>query len=336
MRNNDEVMLADAGDAKERRAFTASELIECMACRRSNPPTRPNCLYCGAALKPHGRSFDPHAVIPKAESGLEKSFTVVALFNGATAGDESVLSKAANLVNLTMPDLLAVTSATRGAPLYCTNTAEEAEVVHERMRELAIPVITIRDDELNLDKPVQELRSLEFTDDSLHVVLRPGAEKVSARWEDIALLVLGRVQMTTFEIEQKRNRRQTHLIEERELTTVEPVLDLYLDRIDDGWRIRSGNFDFSCLGEGKAITAFENFAALVEVLRRRAGHAEFDDSFLRLRSVLNKVWPVEEGSARTERRRIAMRQFEARLINSNNEAQFTRYSRLVNFLRTAN
>jgi hypothetical protein len=90
------------------------------------------------------------------------------------------------------------------------------------------------------------------------------------------------------------------------------------------------------LGEDKAITAFENFAALVEVLRRRAGNAEFDDSFLRLRSVLNKVWPVEEGCVRTENRRTAMRRYEARVVNSDNEAQVTRYSRLVNFLRAAN
>ena len=332
MRDNDKVMLADVGDSKERRAFTPSELIECNACGRSNPPTRHNCLYCGAALKTHGRSFDPHAVIPAAESGLEKSFTVVALAKG-DAVEESALGRAADLVALSTPDLRAVTSATRGAPFYCTNTAEQAEVVRERIRELAIPTITISDDELNLDKPVLELRSLEFTDDLLQAVLRPGAGQVSARWEDVELLVLGRVQMTTFEVEQKRNRRQTHLIEEREMTTVEPVLDLYLEGINEGWRIRSGNFDFSCLGKDKAITAFENFVALVEVLRRRAGNAEFDDSFLRLRSVLNKVWPVEEGCVKTENRRTAMRQYEARVVSSDNEAQFTRYSRLLQVLK---
>ena len=165
MRDNDKVILADEGDSKERRAFTQSELIECNACGRSNPPTRPNCLYCGAALKTHGRSFDPHAVMPAPESGLEKSFTVVALARGDAAVEESALARAADLVALSPPDLRAVTSATRGAPFYCTNTAEQAEVVRERMRELAIPAVTISDDELNLDKPVQELRSLEFTDD---------------------------------------------------------------------------------------------------------------------------------------------------------------------------
>src|SRR5437667_5685332 len=32
------------------RPFSASDLIDCSVCQRSNPPNRVNCIYCGRAL----------------------------------------------------------------------------------------------------------------------------------------------------------------------------------------------------------------------------------------------------------------------------------------------
>src|SRR6267142_2029555 len=32
------------------QSFAAAEMITCDACLRANPPTRANCLYCGATL----------------------------------------------------------------------------------------------------------------------------------------------------------------------------------------------------------------------------------------------------------------------------------------------
>ena len=99
-----------------------------------------------------------------------------------------------------------------------------------------------------------------------------------------------------------------------------------------GWRIRAGSFDFSCLGAEKKPVAFENFRALADVLRRNAAHAVYDDSYVRIRVALNKVWPLEARAGATERRRTLTREINATATISDNELQFTRYSRLLRLL----
>jgi hypothetical protein len=91
------------------------------------------------------------------------------------------------------------------------------------------------------------------------------------------------------------------------------------------------NFDFSCLGKEKSITAFQNFAVLTNLLRARAVNAMFDEAYNRSRSILAKMWPAEEPENRTERRR----DFHAsvRTTTSDNLSQFTRYSRLRRLLK---
>src|SRR5215471_7761074 len=42
---------AAMAEAPRPRAFSASELVQCSACSRANPPTRGSCLYCGATLE---------------------------------------------------------------------------------------------------------------------------------------------------------------------------------------------------------------------------------------------------------------------------------------------
>ena len=50
-----------------------------------------------------------------------------------------------------------------------------------------------------------------------------------------------------------------------------------------------------------------------------------------MRAVLNKVWPPETKVVATEKRRGAMGAFDATATVSDNELQFTRYSRLLRF-----
>src|SRR6185369_17538558 len=66
-------------DAPKPRAFSASELVQCGACSRTNPPTRASCLYCGAALEvTELNAFAPEPV-PDTGSSSAVSFHVVAL-----------------------------------------------------------------------------------------------------------------------------------------------------------------------------------------------------------------------------------------------------------------
>ncbi|MFZ0750698.1 MAG: hypothetical protein WAM70_15145, partial [Pyrinomonadaceae bacterium] len=156
-------------------------------------------------------------------------------------------------------------------------------------------------------------------------------EKASVPWNDVVLIVLGRLYFMTTEVEQKRGKSK-QVLDERQLTSDEAVLDIYCRADETGWRIRAGSFDFSCLGAEKKPVAFENFRALAEVLRRNAPHAVYDDSYVRLRVALNKVWPLESRANATERRRTLTREIDATATISDNENQFTRYARMLRLL----
>jgi hypothetical protein len=331
---NNEPTFSDTAEAPERRAFAATEMVACPACSRSNPPTRENCLYCGAALPITEKTVSKPLALSPQESQTKKTFHVVAVADRRFDVDETALTEAAKLLELTTSEVRPLLSATTAAPLCSTTTLADGETVRERLRALRIETVSIEDEQLHPDTAPSELRGLELRDDSLTATCRPGAKRVSANWEDIRLFVLGRLHVLTVEVEQKRNRKSSQILEERELSTDEAVLDLYVRDDPAGWRIRSGSFDFSCLGKEKAMTAFENFAKLSSGLRERASNARFDDSYNRLRSALNKVWPVEQGRDKTERRRSAKGRIEAKITSSDNEAQFTRYSRMLRLIAT--
>lgn len=326
---NNEPIFADTSEATERRAFAPAEMVACPACFRSNPPTRENCLYCGAALPFTETNFPLPLATPAPESPTEKSFHVVGVPGLPFDVDAAALTEAAKLLELTNSELIPLLRAPTVAPLCTKTTLAEAETLRERLQALGIETVSIEEEHLNLDIAPNELRGLELRDDSLAAVCRRGAETVSASWVDISLIVLGRLHVITVEVEQKRNRKRSQVLNEREMSTDEAVLDLYVRDDPAGWRIRSGSFDFSCLGKAKAMTAFANFTTLSDLLRQRAVNARFDESYNRLRSALNKVWPTEPSGDKTERRRSAKGRIEAKITSSDNEAQFTRYSRML-------
>jgi hypothetical protein len=144
---------------------------------------------------------------------------------------------------------------------------------------------------------------------------------------------VGRLHSTTVEVEEKRSGGRRRKLGEREFSTDEALLDIYEQGDNPGWRIRSNSFDFSCLEDQKSLTAFQNFAVLTEMLQDRAAKADFDDSYNHLRTILAKVWPVEERAALTEKRRVGARAFHVTITSSDNLDEFTRYSRLRRFLK---
>jgi len=103
---------------------------------------------------------------------------------------------------------------------------------------------------------------------------------------------------------------------------------------DETWRIASRSFDFSCLGEKKKLLAAENFVTLVQTLRERAPAATFDDSYPQLRKLLTAVWPMVQQTSGGGWRRMRPGKFNVQAVTTtNNEAQFTRYSRLRHYLQ---
>ena len=342
MTADNETPLPDSAP-KDRRAFTASEMIQCSGCARANPPMRSSCLYCGAALEgsqetslPPLTSSSPAALdllpsVLKPEPQSESLSHVVILdphVGGASLSDIAATS------GLTTAELEMLLSSSPKAALLCSAVdPAQAELLSNRLRGSGLETMVVTDKELDLHSPPKDLRALEFTESSLTGVGRRGQTKETVGWDDLILIVPGRLHRSTVEIEEKRSGARRRKLDERELSSDEALLDIYVRNDHASWRILSNSFDFSCLAEQKSITAFQNFAALTELLQDRARKADFNDSYNRLRSILTKVWPVEERAGLTERRRAGARSFHATITSSDNLKEFTRYSRLLGFLK---
>ena len=338
----DDQALTNNVDSTQARTFTASELVPCPSCSRANPPTRANCLYCGAGLGICVEALPSALSHPPAHAGgsdfapgttpekgtAEDVVHVVALPTGSDGREVSV--ETAQVLNLTPPEMNSLMSA-RVAPLYATTATEQAQAISDQLRSVGVEPATISDAQLNLATPPKQIAALAMDNDALTASVRRAGERVSVPWNDVVLIVLCRLYFTTTEVEQKRDKSK-QVLDERQLTTDEAVLDIYSRADETGWRIRAGSFDFSCLGAEKKLLAFENFRVLADVLRRNGPHAVCDDSYLRIRVALNKVWPLEAKAGASERRRTLTREIHATATVSDNELQFTRYSRLLRFL----
>jgi hypothetical protein len=316
----------------DRRAFAPSEMIECSGCARANPPTRSNCLYCGAPLETvHVNRFEQLALaVPKSELA-QGSLSHVAVTTVDIS--ETALAGLAGVCNLTTEELAVLVSAAGRSVPVCAVDSSQAENICQRLRGMNFEPFTDPDEQLNLEVAPKDLRTLEFTDESLVGVCRRGGEHVTINRDDVILIVAGRLFVTTLEIEKKKSGGQTRTFNEREFSADEAVLDMYARNVLLGWRIKSGSFDFSFLGDEKSITAFTNFSSLTNILRRRACNADFDDAYNRLRSILAKMWPSEPTEGKTERRRAGARRIQAIVASKDNLGEFTRYSRLRRFLK---
>lgn len=319
-------------EVTERRAFESAEMIACPACSRTNAPTREKCLYCGDALPLTGKNVREVTATAPVQAEPE-SIHVVVFTPRQIARDEAAIAEAARLLHLSKSEVTALRKAKTAAPLRVV-TLSDAHSICECLRRLGFPAVSVTDARLHPEIASRDIRALKLDDDSLTGICRHRGERVSVMWEDVTLIVAGRLHTTTVEVEQKRNRKQNRVLNERELSSDEAVLDIYTHDDPAGWRIKSGSFDFSCLGEDKALTTFENFAALVALLERSAAYAHFDDSYGGLRSALKQVWPIEQREGATELRRSARGRIEAKISSRDNEDQFTRYSRLLWLVET--
>ena len=190
----------------------------------------------------------------------------------------------------------------------------------------------ISEQHLDLESPPIDIRALEICDESVTAFGRRGEPQLTMPWPDVTLVVMGHLHFSTVEVEQKRKRNQRKIVAERRLSTDEAVLDIYRQNEIVAWRIKSNSFDFSCLREQKAVTAFDNFASLIKLLLQHANSADFNDDYVRLRPLLDGIWPTENSEQPPQRRRAGWRELEATVSHTSNEEQFNWYSRVLRVL----
>lgn len=311
------------------RPFAEAEMIVCSACLRTNPPTRATCIYCATELPGRRHAADAQSPPATAAAKTENHYILV-LAPAIGEVTESAVAEAAALLHLKINELSAIVDSGKSLPLARAATIEQATLLGGQLRGLGIENLAVADEELKLETPARRIRSLEFSEDELTGVTVSGVAGVSTNWADVVLIVTGRLLVNRHEVEERRRRGRTQPVGSREMFADESVLDIYSMSEPAGWRISAGNFDFSCLGSEKGVTAFENFAAVVKLLRERAVNADFDDLYVGLRTVLAAVWPLEQHTRKGEWRRSGAGKFDvATVTTTDNESQFTRYSRLL-------
>lgn len=319
----------------EPRGFALDQMVRCEACLRANPPTRTSCLYCAAQLTATEQSAALQKPTLRRLEKWEQGFNVILVPGNATSLNEETLPEIAELLRLNVEDLRKIIEAREPLPVARATTPDEAALIERKLGALGLKVMVVADNELEQeDSTPKRVRALELTDDAL-VLFQTGANKVwRVAWNEIVLLVAGRFFVREIEVEERKGRRaENEIMDARELSTDEAVLDIYAAQGATAWRITAGSFDFSCLGAQKKLVTAQNFSTLIEVLRARAALTAYDDSYNRVRSLLSAAWPLEqETESRGWRRAGPGRVSTEAVTRSDNEFQFTRYSRLRRYL----
>jgi hypothetical protein len=332
---NPELFNVDVAAEARPRSFTPAEMLTCDTCLRANPPTRNECLYCGAQLPVTPTSRTPELQEQTAAPGSHEGFYVVAASRDLAGVDDSSLETLATRLEIKATDLRGALRSAGDLPFCHLDTREQAEEFAGEMRQSGIQTSIISAEDLKSASAGKKIRGLEFSADGLTGLTVTSGEHIFTPWPDLILLVVGRLLTTNIEDVAQQKRRGQKPLDHREVSHDETMLDLYSRSSDTPWRIMAASFDFSCLGERKGMTAFENFATLIDILREKAANLVVNDSYVAARTVLAKVWPLASSTRGGGWRRAGAGKLEVSTVTTiDNEAQFNNYSRLSQVLRT--
>jgi hypothetical protein len=316
--------------------FKPDQLVACESCLRTNPPTRVNCLYCGANLPIHDGIADLQKPALRPLESWEQGYNNILKPRPAIDAlnlSETAVAEAADLLKLEAPALSRIISSKQALPLARTATRDEATLVQRRLRMLGIDSDIVADVNLATDGsgPLR-VRAIEIADSGLKAYERPGAQPVDLLWSEIVLMVVGRLTVQRVESREEASRKENRLLDSSEFFSDETVFDFY-NTAGKSFRIMSKSFDFSCLGTEKGLLAEQNMATLLALFREQASNAGWDDSFNSVRKELEVVWPSERRAESAGWRRDRPGKItKGSITEINNESQFQKYSWLRHHL----
>ncbi|HXL81448.1 MAG TPA: hypothetical protein VN951_11285 [Pyrinomonadaceae bacterium] len=332
-KDNESVIMPNDGPSTDSaaRSFTPDEMVRCESCLRANPPTRANCLYCGSALP-----VQPAAVVLQkpALRPLEKwehGYNNILLPSPANLS-EGGLAEIADFLRLEKEDLWRIVAAAVPLPLARSSSKEEAELIQQRLKNAQITSLIVADTSLGLDASVK-LRALEFRDDGVDAYQSPQAAPLKISRDDFVLMVSGRITRKRVELTEERKRSESRVLEADQFFADASVIDLYTKHETTPYRIASGSFDFSCLAERKLLVASENMSILISVFRENVPAIGYDQTYNAVRKALEPVWRSEQQNESTGWRRGRPGKYSlGSVMETSNESQFSRYSRLRYYL----
>ncbi|HEX9930116.1 MAG TPA: hypothetical protein VGB02_16400 [Pyrinomonadaceae bacterium] len=312
--------------------FSPEQMVECNACRRPNAPTRLNCFYCGARLEISEKNEKLIRPVFRKLENWEKGFNVVCFSSSANELSHSDLKAVSAFLGFQGDVLKNLLEFGFPLPVSRVETAEEAGIVENRLKDFNLNAFIIADEDLSPEKPPQRVRGLEFSE---NLTLRfTGNDNIETlNWKDLSVFVEGRIFESKREaLEQRKKGEAKEIGEASEFSADERVLDFYDLKNLLGYRISAKSFDFSCLGAKKSLLANENFEILVDELKQRAPNAFFDGNYKIIRALLSQVWEMDERRDLTGLQHAGVGKINlGSTLTINNQSQFTRYSRLLAF-----
>ncbi len=326
----------------EPRGFTPEQMIVCDVCLRANPPTRAACLYCAATLPATEASLSLRQPTLRRLEKWERGFNCILARAPLTASlSEEVILAVAQLLRFDRESVKKIVEGRQPLPLARVVTLDDANLIKERLIAHGFEVWIIGDEALAVESsPPVRLRALEFTDAELIAYPTGGGQEQRASWSQVFLLVTGRLIMRRVEVQERRGRggAEHEIVDAREFGDDEALLDIYVARGQEqwnNWRIGSNNFDFSCLGAEKDLLAAKNYVALIIALQKKASAAKLEESYNRVRQLLTDAWPLEQRTEAGGWHRARPGKYSTESVTiSDNERQFTLYSRLQHYLQT--
>lgn len=305
--------------------FAPEDLVACPRCGRSNAPTRPTCLYCGATT---AATVKPIQLEPRELEVWETGFNVIVL-ECDRADIDGAAAVAASAVPTDGSVLRQLLASGKALPLARLETEEQALALSDQLQTFGIRTGMIPDSDLTPASTPTRLRGLEFFDDGVALGLFGSDERVLLGRGELALIVTGVLFESRVERTEERKRRTTHTLKEMHLSSDTPVVDLYSRSDATGWRITVNGFDFSCLGASKTLIAGDNLRLVVDKLRDLSPEAKFVGTFLEDRALLEHCWPSElrKDTFGFQRSGFARKDLSS-VSTTENTVQLTKFSRL--------
>ena len=337
-KNNENIRLPFTGpiEPSEPQGFTPDQMIRCDECLRANPPTRVACLYCSAPLPMTEGSARLRKPVLRPPEKHQSAYNNI-LLPAASELAEEAIAEAADLLKLSPENLRRIVAEKMPLPVACTASREEAELVFARLRDMGLHTLTLSDDELGASETsVKRIKSISIDDQYVTLQQAGTRDQTEVRWQDLVLIVTGRLFVKRVEIQERKTRRaENEIVRSSEFSSDEAVIDLYTSVHPQTWRINANGFDFSCLGSNKSLMANENISRLQQLIAANAPHAAFDDSYKKLRRTLDLVWGSQQETQSSGWRRERPGKLSVGLATTNsNESQFTRYSRMRRYFQS--
>ena len=329
-KDNENILLSLDGPItpSQSEAFAPEEMVRCDACLRANPPTRAACFYCGVILPVTETSLRLRQPALLSPGKSDPAHNTILIAHDQTRNS---IQQTADLLKLSTEAVEKLLATAQPLPLARTATLEESQLLADRLRDLGMQTETISDEQLGVSEGnVIRVRSIVFHNDKISVRPSGPGEPLEIKYSDLFLMVQARLSTKTSTIKERKSRRsENEIIEASEFYSDESVIDLYCSSRAESFRIAANSFDFSCLGEQKALVVNLNMTKLIQVLQTQAPQMTIDNAYTGVRRLLDLVWGAEKSTKSDGWRRDSPGRLTVGATTMlSNENQFMRYSRL--------